>query len=70
MDLFAKIFRTGIVTRPLGPVHGDAIEVARAIDARSRRLFGFAAPSLARMAFNADKGETAAPGSPSACRRA
>jgi Ni,Fe-hydrogenase III small subunit len=40
MDLFAKILRTGIVTRPLEPVHDDAIAVARAIDARSRRLFG------------------------------
>ncbi len=40
MDLFAKIFRTGVVTRPLAPVNDEAITLARAIDARSRLLFG------------------------------
>jgi Ni,Fe-hydrogenase III small subunit len=40
MNLFAKILKTGLVTAPLDPVHDEAIEVARAIDARSRALFG------------------------------
>jgi Ni,Fe-hydrogenase III small subunit len=39
MLLFSKIFRTGIVTRELSPVHDEAIRIAREIDARSRRLF-------------------------------
>ena len=40
MQLFTKIFRVGLATRPLAPVHDEAIRVVRAIDARSRRLFG------------------------------
>ncbi len=40
MQLFAKILRTGRATRPLAPAREDAIAVARAIDERSRRLFG------------------------------
>ncbi len=40
MQLFAKILRVGLVTRPLSPVHDEAIALARDIDARSRRLFG------------------------------
>ncbi len=40
MDLFAKIFRTGVVTRALAPVHDEAITLTRAVDARSRQLFG------------------------------
>jgi Ni,Fe-hydrogenase III small subunit len=40
MLLLSKILRTGLVTRPLAAGHDDAIHVARAIDARSRRLFG------------------------------
>lgn len=40
MLLFAKIFRVGLITEPLAPVHDDAIQIVRAIDARSRTLFG------------------------------
>lgn len=40
MNLFAKILRTGLVTRPLDPVHDEAIEVARAIERRSREILG------------------------------
>lgn len=40
MHLFSKILRTGLATRPLDPVHDDAIAVARAIEARSRRVLG------------------------------
>jgi len=40
MRLFAKIARTGIVTEPLADGPADAVTVARAIDARTRRLFG------------------------------
>ncbi len=39
MLLFSKIFRTGVATRDLSPVHDEAIRMAREIDARSRRLF-------------------------------
>jgi Ni,Fe-hydrogenase III small subunit len=40
MDLFAKILRTGIVTRPLPPARPDAITLLHEIEARSRSLFG------------------------------
>ncbi len=40
MNLLAKIFRTGLVTRPLPPAHDDVILLARAIEARSRRVLG------------------------------
>lgn len=40
MRLFSKIFRTGLVTRPLSPVHDEAIRLVREIDAGSRRLLG------------------------------
>jgi Ni,Fe-hydrogenase III small subunit len=37
VTLFAKIFRTGCVTEPLGP---GTVDVARAVEARARRLLG------------------------------
>jgi Ni,Fe-hydrogenase III small subunit len=40
MRLFAKIARVGIATEPLGEAADGAVVVARAIDARARRLFG------------------------------
>ncbi len=40
MQLFARILRVGLATRALEPVHDEAIEIARRIDARSRHLFG------------------------------
>jgi Ni,Fe-hydrogenase III small subunit len=40
MGLFSKILKTGLITRPLSPVHDEAIQVVRTINARSRRLFG------------------------------
>ncbi len=40
MQLFAKIFRVGLATRRLAPVHDDAIAIVRDIDASSRRVFG------------------------------
>ena len=40
MALLPPILRTGLVTRPLDAVNDEAIVIARAIDARSRRLFG------------------------------
>jgi Ni,Fe-hydrogenase III small subunit len=40
MKLFAKIWRTGIATEPLAASDPDAIEVGRAIAARTKRLLG------------------------------
>jgi Ni,Fe-hydrogenase III small subunit len=40
MSLLRKILATGRVTRPLDPVHDEAIDVVRRIEARSRVLFG------------------------------
>ena len=40
MQLFAKILRTGVATRPLQAADTSAIRLVRAIDARSRALFG------------------------------
>ena len=40
MSLFAKILKTGLATEPLGPGDGDAVELAREVDARARRLLG------------------------------
>ena len=40
MRLFQKIRRVGVVTEPLDDVSGEHVTIARAIDARARRLFG------------------------------
>jgi Ni,Fe-hydrogenase III small subunit len=40
MLLFAKILRVGLATEPLAPARDEAIELARQVDARARRLFG------------------------------
>jgi Ni,Fe-hydrogenase III small subunit len=40
MNLLAKILRTGLATRPLAPVHDEAIVLAREVEACSRRLLG------------------------------
>ena len=40
MSLFAKILRVGLVTEPLQPDEAAAVDVAREIDARTRRLLG------------------------------
>ena len=40
MQLVAKILRTGVATRPLQAADTGAIRLVRAIDARSRALFG------------------------------
>jgi Ni,Fe-hydrogenase III small subunit len=40
MSLLRKILDTGLVTRPLDPVHDEAIDVVRRIEARIRILFG------------------------------
>jgi Ni,Fe-hydrogenase III small subunit len=39
MRLFSKIAKTGLVTARLVPVHDEAIQIIRAIDAKSRALF-------------------------------
>ncbi|MBI3960685.1 MAG: NADH-quinone oxidoreductase subunit B family protein [Chloroflexi bacterium] len=39
-NLFQKIFQTGIVTEPLDPAGGEAVQLAQAIDAHAKRLFG------------------------------
>ena len=38
--LFQKIFQTGIVTEPLAPGGDELYDIVRAVDARTRRLFG------------------------------
>jgi len=38
--LFQKIFQTGIVTEPLAPGDNELYDIVRAVDARTRRLFG------------------------------
>jgi Ni,Fe-hydrogenase III small subunit len=40
MQLFAKIWRTGVVTEALQAADPEAVEVARAIEPRIRRLLG------------------------------
>lgn len=39
-SLFHKIFRTGIVTEPLGPEDTDVVQLLQQIDQASQRLFG------------------------------
>lgn len=39
-NLFQKIFQTGIVTEPLDPAGGEAVQLVQAIDAKAKRLFG------------------------------
>src|SRR6266567_6650434 len=38
--LFQKIFKTGIVTEPLGPDEAEIVQLVKQIDARAKRLFG------------------------------
>ena len=38
--LFQKIFQTGLVTEPLAPDDDELYAIVRAVDARTRRLFG------------------------------
>jgi Ni,Fe-hydrogenase III small subunit len=38
--LFQKIFKTGIVTEPLGVGDDEVYDIVRTIDARAKRLFG------------------------------
>lgn len=38
--LFQKIFQTGLVTEPLAPDGNELYDMIRAVDARTRRLFG------------------------------
>ena len=40
MELFAKIWRTGIATEPLGAIDPAVVEIGREIDARVKALFG------------------------------
>jgi Ni,Fe-hydrogenase III small subunit len=39
-SLLLKMLRTGIATEPIATVDDDVAELARAVDARSRKLFG------------------------------
>src|SRR2546427_4140824 len=38
--LFQKIFRTGIVTEPLGPDEGEIVQLVKQIDAKTKKLLG------------------------------
>lgn len=38
--LFQKIFRTGIVTEPLGPDEAEIVQLVKQIDAKTKRLLG------------------------------
>jgi len=38
--LFQKIFKTGIVTEPLGPDEAEIIQLVRQVDEKSKRLLG------------------------------
>ena len=38
--LFQKIFRTGIVTEPLGPDEAEIVQLVRQIDAKTKKLLG------------------------------
>jgi Ni,Fe-hydrogenase III small subunit len=40
MQLFSKIWKTGIVTEALAAGHPEAVEIGRALEARVKRLFG------------------------------
>ena len=38
--LFQKIFKTGIVTEPLGPDEAEVVQLVQQIDAKTKRLLG------------------------------
>lgn len=38
--LFRKIFKTGLVTEPLGPDTDEVVQLVKAVDAQARRLLG------------------------------
>jgi Ni,Fe-hydrogenase III small subunit len=38
--LFQKIFKTGIVTEPLGPDEAEIVELVKKIDAKTKKLLG------------------------------
>ena len=38
--LFRKIFKTGLVTEPLGPDTDEVVELVKAVDAQAKRLLG------------------------------
>jgi Ni,Fe-hydrogenase III small subunit len=38
--LFQKIFKTGIVTEPLGPDEAEVVQLVKQIDAKTKRLLG------------------------------
>src|SRR5437016_9042418 len=38
--LFQKIFKTGIVTEPLGPDEAEIVQLAKQIDAKTKKLLG------------------------------
>jgi Ni,Fe-hydrogenase III small subunit len=40
VELFAKIWRAGVATEPIGAIDSAAVEIGRAIDARVKALFG------------------------------
>ncbi|HEV8642456.1 MAG TPA: NADH-quinone oxidoreductase subunit B family protein [Methylomirabilota bacterium] len=40
MLLFAKILKVGLVTEPLGPGDGAVVHLARAVEAKARKLLG------------------------------
>jgi Ni,Fe-hydrogenase III small subunit len=39
-SLFEKIFKTGIVTEPLGPDDAEVVQLVNQVDEKSKRLFG------------------------------
>src|SRR3989454_6025889 len=39
-DLFRKIFKTGIVTEPLGPDEAEIVQLVKQIDAKTKNLLG------------------------------
>src|SRR2546422_10289563 len=39
-DLFRKIFKTGIVTEPLGPDEAEIVQLVKEIDAKTKKLLG------------------------------
>ena len=39
-SLFQKIFKTGIVTEPLGPDTGEVVQLIRQVEAQTKRLLG------------------------------
>ncbi len=38
--LFQKIFKTGIVTEPLGPAEAEVVQLVKQIDAKTKKLLG------------------------------